>query len=614
MPVGSWRRSAIVVSFLGWAAVPGCTHPRGQSPPLPPACAGGVCAGVDLTRGRLTDLPEAVVRGDFRLSPPAVQGLTAEKAPDGGTLVRVRFAPDPRLTRTLTLAGGKATITLRDDGSGGDDRPDDRTYAATLPVPFAQIRDGQVKLAELLRKRRITDLPIFEGRTEIGRRSLKVPAGTERIEIFPPGVFGPLLTPARTLLVTDPGVIGDPARTFNSCTDGSATGTPGGVWTFAHLMTEMANQPVTGLDPEAMARAWFAAWVSAIPAAGPATRLWPANVDLAHAPFQLIAIVNRPDLATNLSGYGGASSGNGGELRFVFQFCALNATVIVEYGVPAHTCAEVARWARAWVALNGLTPGTATYDAALATLTESVVRRGAAPAKPNESALNQIRTDTFLEHEGNTTTEFENWFLHEWHIQATGQGPTQATVAQTPDGSFNGTPDLAHWINLEQSEILAGTDILGTFFTPIDPTRPFLGRSAESNITTNGGVTTASHWNGPGIVSNDAREKFSLNTCNGCHTGETGTHFRHLGLGIPPSGFLTGIDVPDPVVPSTNRHFYDLGRRATKLAELASSVCLDVRLPELAVVPPPFDPGIVELGPVLPPLPPITFTPTITSD
>ena len=41
---------------------------------------------------------------------------------------------------------------------------------------------------------------------------------------------------------------------------------------------------------------------------------------------------------------------------------------------------------------------------------------------------------------------------------------------------------------------------------------------------------------------------------------------------------------------------------------------LDANPPALAVVPPPFDPGIVELGRVLAPLPPITFTPTITSD
>ena len=608
--MGAWRRLAMIGSVLGWAALSGCARPRGQSPPLPPACTDGVCAGVDLTRGRLTDLPEAVVRGDFRLSPPVVKGLTAEKAPDGGTLIRVQLAPDRRLTRTLKLAGGKASITFRDDGSGGDDRPDDGSYAATLPVPFAQIRDGQVKLAQFLRKRRITELPIFDGRQQIGRRSVKpADAHAEKFEIIPPAILAALVNPARTLLVTAPGVIGDPARTFNACGASGAPGTPGGAWTFGHLMTEMANQPVTGLDPEAMARAWFAAWVGVAHASG----VWPANLDLAHAPFQLIAIVNRPDLATNLSGYGGATSGNAGELRFVFQSCSMNATVIVEYGVPAETCTQVAAWARDWVALNALTPGTAGYNAGLATLTEAVVRRNAAPAKPNGSALNQIRTDAFLEHDQNSTISFENWLLHEWHIKGANEGPTQATIAQTPLGGFNGTADLAQWINLEQAQILAGTYVVGIFFTPIDPSRPFRSQEAESNITTTNGVTTASHWSGPGIVSNDAREKFSLGTCNGCHTGETGTHFRHLGLGISPSGFLTGIDVPDPVVPSTIRHFDDLARRAVALAELASSFCFDVRVPDLAVVAPPFDPGIVELGPVLPPLPPITFTPTITS-
>jgi hypothetical protein len=571
---------------------------------------------VDLTRGRLTDLPEEVVRGDFRLSPPRIKNLTAEAAPDGKTLVRAQFAPDRRLTRVLTLEGRQATISFRDDGSGGDDRAGDGSYAAILPVPYAEVRDGQSKLVDALRRRGITDIPVFDGRTQVGRRTFEAGADkTGKFEIVPAAALAKLLKPARTLLITDPGVVGDPARTFDPC-DKHSTGTPGGVWTFGHLMTEMANKPATGLDPEKMARAWFVPWLQSAHVEDPSFQ-WPSSVDLAHAPFRLIAIVNRPDLATNLSGYFGASSGNGGELRFVFQLCMHPiATAIVEYGVPAQTCGQVRDWARDWIVLNGLKPGSAAYDAGLEALTEAVVRRGAAPAKPNGSALNQLRTDVFLDADAGLPGEGEKWSLQEWHIQGANQGPTLATVAQTPLPGFNGKAELASWINLEQVAILDGTHIVGQFFTPIHPNEPFVAQNAESDIVTTpeGVVETVSHWHAPGIASNDAREKFSLATCNGCHTGETGTHFRHLGLGIPPSGFLTGIDVPDPEHPKTIRHFDDLARRAVALANLASGFCLDANPPALAVVPPPFDPGIVELGRVLAPLPPITFTPTITSD
>src|SRR5262245_27520816 len=35
-------------------------------------------------------------------------------------------------------------------------------------------------------------------------------------------------------------------------------------------------------------------------------------------------------------------------------------------------------------------------------------------------------------------------------------------------------------------------------------------------------------WQAAGITDNDARFHFSLNTCNGCHAGETGTASTHI--------------------------------------------------------------------------------------
>ena len=58
-------------------------------------------------------------------------------------------------------------------------------------------------------------------------------------------------------------------------------------------------------------------------------------------------------------------------------------------------------------------------------------------------------------------------------------------------------------------------------------------------------------WEAPGVES-EARHKFSLNTCNGCHGAETGSAFlqifpRFAGEQSQLAGFQTGITVSDPI-------------------------------------------------------------------
>jgi hypothetical protein len=78
-------------------------------------------------------------------------------------------------------------------------------------------------------------------------------------------------------------------------------------------------------------------------------------------------------------------------------------------------------------------------------------------------------------------------------------------------------------------------------------------------------------WRAPS-VGGEARHKFSLNTCNGCHAGETATEFTHISnraAGQPAqlSLFLRGGTVRDPVT-LISRPFDDLGRRAQDLETL----------------------------------------------
>ena len=92
-------------------------------------------------------------------------------------------------------------------------------------------------------------------------------------------------------------------------------------------------------------------------------------------------------------------------------------------------------------------------------------------------------------------------------------------------------------------------------------------------------------WNGAAVVNNNnARNKFSLGTCRGCHFTETQTPFVHIDpsspIGSPAqlSQFLTGFTMPDPVIPATTRAYHDLQDRKNRIDAIQGSPCLFVTL------------------------------------
>jgi hypothetical protein len=140
----------------------------------------------------------------------------------------------------------------------------------------------------------------------------------------------------------------------------------------------------------------------------------PLNLNI--APYRLEAIVNRIDLGETSTGGGGlygsvtGSPTTAGELRFIFGVVQPNPwgggseatcgrklfTTIFEYGVPRTGCSSVVDWARQWTGLQAMPGFTPAYLAQLQSMTESVVLHGSAPAKGNQNAINQIRTNEFL--------------------------------------------------------------------------------------------------------------------------------------------------------------------------------------------------------------------------
>jgi hypothetical protein len=606
MPCTGWLgRSAIVVGVLGSMAC----HPHAQ----PPAGAGGAPSALT---GPLVALSTAQKQADFRLSPPIVVDASAVAGPDGQSIAQIEFQRDPRLGPVVTLLAGDEPLVLRDDGTAGDAQPGDGVFSAVLPIAFADLQAQQRAVLADLKQRRVTSAPVFDGPLQVADRPIDFAIDPSRVRFLDPV---PAFDVHRTLMITDLGVVEDPARTFNPC---SSAGTAMGTWTFGYLASQIANQPVTGIDPSDLVLDWLLQWDAAqtVHGFGVSPRhtiqdviaAWPklptGKLDLARAPMKLLAIVNRIDLAGNPS-YG---SVGGAEGRFVFGVLgpACNTkpfTVILEYGVPRRTCGALHDWAAAWIALDALAPGTAAYNAALETLTEQFAHANADAGKPNGSALDQVRSDeNALFPSG---VEVKTWELREFTLQPTAAGVRlhEATVKQTPDERFNAErggarqADLASWINANQAALLGGTATVPDAL-PFPPGDPFLGGSTVNFFTFMNGMTHRDYWTATGIASNDARQRFSLNTCNGCHGEETRTGFLHIspatfGSVAPLSAFLTGETVPDPVVPATSRSYHELASRAVSLAKFAAATCTKVR------------PG-VPLA-LSSPLPPLTLRPNL---
>jgi uncharacterized membrane protein YgcG len=222
--------------------------------------------------------------------------------------------------------------------------------------------------------------------------------------------------------------------------------------------------------------------------------------------------------------------------------------------------------ADAWHGLSDLTVGTEDYNAALQAVTERFTQRNAAPDRVNGSALGQIRTNDFF--------TLGEWEFREFHLSAATGQLAPAGMALTPDESLNNTSTLADFINANEAAILAQTHTVPSTFEGV----PFQAGSMITDFFT---------WQAPGINNPEAREKFAINTCNGCHTSplETNTFVfqvspRSPGQEATLSPFLLGTQVFDPFS-NVLRNLSELKRRNRVMHAI---ICPDDPLP-----PPPPD-------------------------
>lgn len=356
----------------------------------------------------------------------------------------------------------------------------------------------------------------------------------------------------RELMITNLSVVDDPVRTTGS-----------GAWTFRHLMESMAPTPA---DAPAMVEAMLRTFTvpqtingfTVSPRPGFESFIlanWPrvdGQLDLSQAPLTLQAIVNRFDLRE-------PANGDAGEGRFVFAFnfpgsqFPLQATLILEYKLPATTPAAVEDWAQAWHALGALPFPSEEYNAALEVLTRRFAGRNARPGATNGSAISTVRTNEI------DLGDNGRWELREFRLSAATGLLAPHTLDRTPDFSFNETPSLASFINANEAALLTETHTV-----PVEHE----GGAFAAGAVFNDFIP----WNAPGINSSEARFRFSTNTCSGCHSPETSTTFLQISPRFPGSeaflsAFLTGTTVTDPFT-GEPRTLNELGRRAAGLRAL----------------------------------------------
>jgi hypothetical protein len=402
----------------------------------------------------------------------------------------------------------------------------------------------------------------------------------------------------REIVVRDLSVVEDPCRTTWNPSGGCDPATVG-VWTFGHLMIQMAgttppaqfaaewihtfevNQLVNGFPvPKrtnvraALIDPWLVA--SGCKAGDKIVDKGSCALDLKKAPFRLLAIVNRVDLAGPAYGVD-----NPGEARFVFgmlnlgngkggklgdgkpaadpspapllaaatpeeldlvgvdepneqlQGSALKGTVILEYRIPQSQ--KQVEWTQRWHDLSSIPLGVPEFNAKLQQITDIFSLQGADSSRPNlGSSIGQVRTNEISLGNG-------DWELREFSLQDVGLGVNASalrntTTAQTPDDSQNGATPLDAWMIANEPDIINVDHVVPTGFLG--------GVSHESGAVFGTSAVPA--------LDPHARHHFAVQMCNGCHNDEiqdTGfTHIGTRGLGsvAPLSPFLGQSPAPDP--------------------------------------------------------------------
>lgn len=547
-----------------------------------------------------------------------VKQLLKPLANGDNMLVKSKFPAKSVSSDRLTVyVDGDRSITLHDDGLNGDDKKADDIYSAYYKDDPKLFSQRLVRMEENLRSR--GSFIQFTG--HLGRMNKVIPhfdaAGFDRgneVQVDA-ALLGGMdcsadLKKEMSLFITDLSVIEDPARTYNPVT---GAGNQFGVWTFRSIITNMANQAATGVSPKAFLKGWIRnytinqqvngrtvlkrefvyeillqSWLRKCysTAINVNAANWETYWDgageadlLRYAPFRLTAIVNRLDLGGNTA-YSPAVS-NAGETRFIFTLVDLftgiiplhrntdflntpfmdwnGMNIIFEFGNIQTSCLQMVNFAKDWLNLSSFPSfPNASYNQALETLTRTVLNPGAAPAKPNGSALNQFRTNekvmATITSNSNAGWAGADWEMRQFEINAATHLLRQVPVTNTPPVSWNyplqistacglcnfcaptlslGTDSLRNWMVNNRTQILTGRHIIPLTYpgssTPMRAGSALVNSEYPHYWDVSWYLPAGTPFPTPTPTDYGAmRNQLSLNTCQGCHAGETKTMFAHV--------------------------------------------------------------------------------------
>ncbi|MEZ5302564.1 MAG: hypothetical protein R3F11_18300 [Verrucomicrobiales bacterium] len=431
------------------------------------------------------------------------------------------------------------------------------------------------------------------------------------------------IDPGRELIITDLAVVDSPMASYP------------GPWSFGHLIRNLAGPGNEG----AFLESWLGSWETdqmvnkqVIPArrelARQLLRQWqerdgfqppppvlgpggaPVRSDAGpskwdpnffHAPFRLLAIVNRLDtgirivrkeveenrglpgltkvevkktemeLSVGLTGtpqyYGSSEAQSVGEARFVFAAIDQAGepipggfTVIFEYGLPGQDMASAVSWASLWHSLGDHKSFDDAYRRQLMAITGGFSKDGSTlrQIRTNDAAFGEVQELREFSYTGSVTTSGASG-------SATQARLSPSTVAGTPAPEFALGGETAYqlalsaYINDQEREILDVAHVVPGTVDVSGKTVGFLGARAVLAPVGEAGdreKNAGFFWDAPRIQEREARRIFSLNTCNGCHGAETaaagGFHIfpRRAGEEARLSDFLRldgrDLRVPDP--------------------------------------------------------------------
>jgi hypothetical protein len=388
------------------------------------------------------------------------------------------------------------------------------------------------------------------------------------------------IVPEKELLITDPQVV-----------DSEYARYPGG-WSFGHLM----EQALSREEASAKVAAWLEVWLSGKLKIGNDTvdtgariglyekiiQPWqrkdgyregagmPWKPNFANAPFRLLAIVNRMDLALPdfslpqaTGGYGGGTAlatRENGEARLIFGLVDENGkplekglTLIFEYGLNGNDEAARLDWALAWHALGKRAKFDEGYRDELLRLTRCFTDREVkapvtAVVKKPDGVIEHIMARRLVDHGqllrirsndgvGGAVREFREF-------EFDGKNLVPVVLKSSPLVEFydrKNAPnrDLARWLEDDarkaraewQKAVKLNRDptfvpVLRAVVLPEQIKVDGAGKRVSGFAST--AADEGTHWSGWGLGDDALRREISLQSCCGCHCGDTNTNYYHI--------------------------------------------------------------------------------------